>query len=237
MTHRMEKVSKTFDRYHDTYYETVNNAIAFSGLHVDFFTRVKAWYLLEEAKRHFTHLDLLSVADIGCGVGNIHPLLSSLFGNITGIDISQASLEIASEANPDIAYKHYNGNTLPLADNSLDLAFSICVMHHVPPPGWLHFLEEIQRSLKPGGLMVIFEHNPLNPLTRRVVNNCPFDADAVLLPARSLSSLVEKAGFSNPETRFILSIPAQNSLLRKIDRVFSKIPLGAQYFVSAQRPY
>ena len=50
------------------------------------------------------------------------------------------------------------------------------------------------RVLRPGGIAAIFEHNPLNPLTRRVVSNCVFDEDAVLLRRRRARGLLRQAG-------------------------------------------
>jgi hypothetical protein len=38
--------------------------------------------------------------------------------------------------------------------------------------------------LKEDGHFIIFEHNPINPVTRHLVKNCPFDADAVLLSTK-----------------------------------------------------
>ena len=42
---------------------------------------------------------------------------------------------------------------------------------------------ELKRVLRAGGACVIFEHNPLNPLTVQAVNTCPFDENAVLIKA------------------------------------------------------
>ena len=123
---------------------------------------------------------------------------------------------------------------MPYADSSFDLAFTICVLHHVPPVQWPTFVSEMKRVLKPGGLALIFEHNPRNPLTMRAVNNCPFDEDAVLLRSEETEGLMRDAGFQAIESRFILSVPAAGKVLRGLDLVFSKLPFGAQYYVMAK---
>jgi hypothetical protein len=82
---------------------------------------------------------------------------------------------------------------------------------------------------------LVFEHNPRNPLTMRAVNSCPFDEDAVLLKAETTVRLLENAGFRDAVQRYILSVPAGNRMLRKVDSVFSRVPLGAQYYVSAKK--
>lgn len=227
--------AETFDEYQNKYNDTVNNAVSFTGLNVDFFTKVKAGYLLELAKENLGPTKDLSALDIGCGVGNFHPLLQNEFSALHGVDVSGASIERAAANNPDVKYESYDGMRLPYADASFDLAFTICVVHHVPPANWKNFAAEMHRVLRPGGLALVFEHNPQNPLTMRAVNSCPFDEDAVLLRSKETISLMSGAGFSDVKARFILSIPAGNGFLRKIDRVFSKIPFGAQYYVSAKR--
>ena len=82
---------------------------------------------------------------------------------------------------------------------------------------------------------MIFEHNPINPLTMRVVNNCPFDEDAVLLKSKKSMSLLSSADFNQVKRRYILTIPAFNKLFRAIDRLFSWMGLGTQYYVTGTK--
>jgi SAM-dependent methyltransferase len=119
---------------------------------------------------------------------------------------------------------------LPYPGGSFDAASAVCVFHHVPVANRVHLAQDVRRVLRAGGLFAIFEHNPLNPLTMHVVNNCEFDKDAVLLRRRETESLIEKAGFRDVDTRFILTLPAKGRIPRGVDRLFARIPLGAQYF-------
>ena len=230
-----KKTAETFDEYQQRYSEVVNDAVGFTGMGVDFFTRVKAGYIAELAVEHFGSTQQLEVLDIGCGVGNFHGLLQPVFSNISGVDVSEASVEHARSRHPSIEYKTYDGRRLPYDDASFDIAFTICVMHHVPPEDWTNFAAEMKRVLKPGGLALVFEHNPRNPLTMRAVNTCPFDEDAVLLKSTKTVSLLDGAGFETTDSRFILSIPAGNRFLRRIDRLFSRLPFGAQYYVAGTK--
>ena len=61
----------------------------------------------------------------------------------------------------------------------------------------------------------------------------PFDADAVLLRNETAEALMSTAGFKQVHSRFILSIPAANTWLRRVDGLFSRLHFGAQYYVSA----
>jgi SAM-dependent methyltransferase len=233
MDSEQARTARTFDAYKDTYSRTIDESVAFTGLSTDFFTRVKAGYILDLVRRKFGASDKVSALDIGCGIGNYHGLLAPYLGKLSGVDVSSESIEVARRRDLPVSYDVYDGTTLPYGDGCFDLAFAICVVHHVPQALWNVFASEMRRVLKSGGLALVFEHNPRNPLTMRVVNSCPFDADAVLLRSETAQSLLLTAGFRQVHSGFILSIPAANAWLRRIDRIFSSLPFGAQYYVSA----
>ena len=92
------------------------------------------------------------------------------------------------------------------------------------------FTRELRRVVKPGGVALIFEHNPYNFLTRRVVSSCIFDKDAILLKPRETRELLKEAGFTKVAIRYILTIPPANLPLQIADRLFGRFPLGAQYY-------
>lgn len=230
------RTARTFDAYEGSYSDSVTDSIRFSGLKADFFTRVKADYIKDIAHRHFADPAAVQALDIGCGIGNYHPLLDDFFQSIDGAEVSAASADTARRRNPSVTYSVYDGKTLPYPDESFDLAFTICVMHHVPPPAWPNFVAEMYRVLKPGGLALVFEHNPGNPLTMRAVNNCPFDEDAVLLTRKETADLFRGRGFESLRSGYILTLPAGNRLLRRFDGFFAQLGIGAQYYVAATRP-
>ena len=63
-------------------------------------------------------------------------------------------------------------------------------------------LAEIRRVLKPQGLLFVFEHNPLNPLTRHAVDTCPFDENAVLIRAPKMRRRVLDAAFAEARINY-----------------------------------
>ena len=67
----------------------------------------------------------------------------------------------------------------------------------------------MRRVCRPGGLIVLFEHNPWNPLTRRAVRGCEFDRDAELLSRREASRLLSEAGVEDRRGRYILFFTAE----------------------------
>ena len=86
---------------------------------------------------------------------------------------------------------------------------------------------------RPGGLMMVFEHNPLNPATRYIVATCPFDENAVLLGAPALRRSQEKAGFDGVSVAYTGFFPGRLRALRPLERFMSALPLGAQYYTVA----
>jgi ubiquinone/menaquinone biosynthesis C-methylase UbiE len=225
-----------FDAYRDSYSNEIDKSLAFSGQSQDFFTKVKADYILDILEQEFknTGSQPLNLLDVGCGHGLIHPYLKNqerVSINITGIDVAASVIDLARQNNAGITYDTYDGTILPYADNSFSFAYAICVMHHVPPAQWGAFLREMKRVVKPGGLIAIFEHNPLNPLTRKIVNNCSLDENAVLLRAGFLENLFQKIGLTRTEKKFILFTPFNNSFFRMLDKKLGWLPLGAQYYI------
>jgi SAM-dependent methyltransferase len=222
--------SSQFDTYSESYNEVVNSALAFTGMKVDFFTTVKMNYLIDSIGRLLSNAHAANVLDVGCGVGNGHPLLAGRVGRLTGIDVSQRCIDRAREKNPLVEYATFGGINLPFDDRNFDVVFAASVFHHVSLADRPALTGEIRRVLRAAGLFVIFEHNPRNPLTRRVVNSCEFDRDAILLDSMACESLMVNSGFYDVETRFILTLPAGGRLLRALDRIFSALPIGAQYY-------
>jgi hypothetical protein len=76
---------------------------------------------------------------------------------------------------------------------------------------------------------VIYEHNPKNPLTRKVVRDCAFDRDAVLLTMRQTRQLLSSAGCSDVKASSILTLPPIGGFIEKLDGLFAKLPFGSQY--------
>ncbi len=222
-----------FDHFSSSYEEEINRSLGVLGGKAEYFTRVKAAYLLELVASHFGATRKANLLDVGCGTGGTHPFISHALGSVTGTDISSDSLERAAQRNPANRYLHYDGKRLPFADASFDVVTAFGVMHHVPPAQWQNFSAEMRRVAKSGGLAVVFEHNPANPWTCRIVSNCDFDDDAVLLRQRELRGLFHDAGFGSVSSRSILSIPSFGKTTRAVDLFLGRLGLGAQYFVTA----
>ncbi len=224
-------MAELFDAYGTTYQDVVSDSIRFSGLKHDFFMRAKADLIHRRllAEGRLEPGDRLRALDVGCGIGALHPYLRDFFTTLDGCDVSGESIERARQDNVGNAYAAYDGSRLPYRDHTFGFALTVCVVHHVPPPQWPAFLSEMRRVLRPGGIACIIEHNPFNPATRLAVMRCPFDEDAVLLRSATLRRLLAVAGFQDIEQEFFCLLPSARPTARRIERLLSGIPAGAQY--------
>lgn len=163
----------------------------------------------------------------------MHRHLGPLAGRLEGIDVSPGLVEEAARQNPAGRYRTYDGGRLPYEDGAFDLTFAICVLHHVDPPARAGFVREVLRVTRPGGLVAVFEHNPLNPLTRLVVRRCAFDEGVVLVRRRALERLLAGPAAGDVASRYLLFTPWKSAWA--LERPLGRVPLGAQYVTYATR--
>ena len=105
------------------------------------------------------------------------------------------------------------------------------VFHHVEPIERKETLLKIKMLLKPGGKIIIFEHNPLNPVTRYIVSQCPFDKDAEIILRRKFLKLTADCGLKTDGKKYILFFPWSPKIFRKMEKLLGFMPLGAQYML------
>jgi len=236
--HKPTEQTQEFDGYKDHYSQDIEDALSFAGQSHDFYMQAKVNYLEKFIGLHNQENAPLQILDVGCGHGLSHSYFQDKYKGriiLQAVDPAASVIEDAQKQNPNIAYKSNDGKTLPYDDNSFDIVQTICVMHHVPPQQWTHFIKEMQRVTKIGGHIIVFEHNPYNPITRHIVNNCPLDENAVLLNKGVLKSTMREAGLSDIQQDFILFFPFRHHLFRLIEKWLTWLPLGAQYVSYAQK--
>ncbi len=233
-----------FDQYADAYSDQIENDLSFFKQDHFFYLKVKADHLLKRAFQRAPHKAAtdaqdISILDVGCGHGITHSyLMEHGRGRIDlhGTDTAEKVIGMARELNPQCQYTVAPEDRLPYPDNSFDVVTATCVVHHVPPAQWTDFLREMGRVAKPGGSIAIFEHNPFNPVTSRIVKNCPLDENAVLLSATKLKAHLRAAGLRNDRHDYILFFPIDSAAARRVEKAISWLPLGAQYAVYATKP-
>ncbi|NGX51196.1 MAG: Trans-aconitate 2-methyltransferase [Chlamydiae bacterium] len=217
-----------FDEYTDNYEELLEDQLSFFSSSRDYFSAYKVQLLKRSLDR-----TPKKILDFGCGIGLSLPHLLEAFqgSEIYGSDISLKSLESARQNYPKVTIL----DTLEESSESFDLIFLAGVIHHVPPRDRPLVMQQIQSLLTPGGEVCIFEHNPFNPITRRIVSNCPFDKGVVLVPKQELKRLMKAISIEPTKSEYCLFFPASLRALRAAERFLSWLPLGGQYFVMGKK--
>lgn len=216
-----------FDEYAQQYKTLHENAISASGEGAEYFHDYKVACL----KRLGISVGD-KVLDYGCGIGNLVQRLSESCA-VSGYDPSSKSLEVCHFQAPS-ARLFSRPEDIPV--NEFDVAILSCVLHHVDPVHRNRVLMNVFGALKPGGRVAIFEHNPWNPLTVRVVKLCPFDEGVVLLPANELRTRCAEVGFISVRTEYIVFFPKFLSWFRSLEPLLSSCPFGAQTMTTGIKP-
>jgi trans-aconitate methyltransferase len=223
-------VSKVdFDHYANEYERLAASQTRLFDADSGYFARYKV-----ELMQRVSGLARGAILDFGCGIGRSLPHLRALFpdSRIVGCDPSAASLAVARCECPDGAFAQ--PQDIEPAPR-FDLIFASCVFHHIEPGKRMEALGYCLERLRPGGSLFVFEHNPYNPVTRHLVNTCPFDADAVLLARAETVSLMKKAGLEPSAAAYCLFFPQMLAALRPLEAWLGWLPLGGQYFVAGRK--
>ena len=126
--------------------------------HFDAYFRVLDWDALPKNAR---------AADIGCGTGRWAKRVAPRVHQLTLVDASPAALEVARANLSDhdnCEFVSASVGDLPLEDASLDLVYSLGVLHHVPDTAAA--ISACAQKLKPGAPLVLylyyrFDNRPL----------------------------------------------------------------------------
>lgn len=230
-----ERTFDDFDAYADEYRSIHTKNIQLSGADSLYFAHMKVALL-----RSFEKNSSAKLLDIGCGDGATELFMLQHFPDwqINAIDISEKSIAAAMARKlPAVSFSVYNGTRTSFDDNSFDIIFMAGVLHHIDYGLHQVIIKEIYRLLKKGGRLYLFEHNPLNPLTRYLVNTCVFDKDARLLKSNYTIRLLKNARLKISDQRFIIFFPRKGLLGRLVflEKYLQWLPFGGQYFIRAIR--
>jgi ubiquinone/menaquinone biosynthesis C-methylase UbiE len=237
-------VSMEFDEYAKDYSGGMEVGLKKSlGGTFDAFVRVKAKWLMMDLERSplSQRLQALRLLDFGCGTGSMMEMLRKLGfrGSIEGCDVSEGMLAEAAArwtCGPVPPLHRCEIGRTPFPSNHFDLIVVSCVFHHIAPELRQKVLKEIVRITSPGGRLVVFEHNPHNPITRLIVERTPIDRCAVLLTAREMHDAMRHVGIVGLRTHYLMFFPPVLTSLQRFERFLEWLPLGGQYAVVGSRP-
>jgi SAM-dependent methyltransferase len=106
--------------------------------------------------------------ELGCGVGRIGRELADSCAHWAGADISENMLSNAAERLKDkvnVRFHQLSRTSLDmLEDSSIDKAYSIAVFCHMDKEDLFIYMQELNRVLKPGGLIFVETWNLDHPV-------------------------------------------------------------------------
>lgn len=222
------------DRWDPARYEAeLGRGLVLSGEDSSFFARGRVARVAEVC-RH-AGLAPSALLEFGCGTGINLPWLRDAFpgARLVGLERSPEMLSAARG--------RFAGEPIELVRDeafdetgTIDLVFVNGVFHHIEPSERPAAIAAIRQCMAPGGLLALFENNPLNPGAMWVMKRIPFDRDARPIWPWALVRLVREAGFTVPRVRSYFYFPRALRLLRPLEPALERLPLGAQYAVYAR---
>jgi SAM-dependent methyltransferase len=221
-----------FDGYAERYQAELHRGVGLSGESGDFFARERVRWLGDRLGE--LGASPRAVVDIGCGTGSSIPLLHQRFQTtrLTGLDISEKSLELARRDHPSAVFATPAQRT-PTGDD--ELVFCNGLFHHISKPERAATVDYIRRSLAPGGLFALWENNAWSPAARLVMWRIPFDRDADPVFPFQAEALMRQGGFEVLRTDFLFFFPRALRALRPVEPLLRRMPLGAQYLVLGRK--
>jgi ubiquinone/menaquinone biosynthesis C-methylase UbiE len=174
--------------------------------------------------------------DVGCGTGVLAQRLADTGYEMTGLDPSAGMLDVMRKRTSKVRAVHGSATDMPFDDSSFDLALSVAVMHHIAEPSAVRkTLAEMVRVVRPGGTVLIWDHNPRNPYWGPLMARVPQDTgEERLVPESEMIAGLQAAGVRGVQTRSLGFVPdfVPPRALRAaaaIERGVERVPLLRRY--------
>lgn len=147
-----------------------------------------------------------AVLDVGCGRGEWLQLLSETGIQARGIDQNSILVQHCRDLSLDVVESDALVYLRSLPEDSLNAVTAFHLVEHLPLETLIRFIDEVGRTLKPGGLMILETPNPENLL----VGSCNFYLDPTHenpIPAQTMQLLLEARGFRCEEVFKLHPVP------------------------------
>ena len=145
------------------------------------------------------------ILDLGSGRGDWLRLLSKEGFNPRGVEVNEVFAETTRNEGFDVTHGEMMVYLARQPDDSFDLITAFHLIEHLNPDTMIRLLEEIRRTLKPGGRVFIETPSPEN----LVVAACNFYADPTHhkpVNPHTLMFILKKMGFTELGLQFLHSV-------------------------------
>lgn len=242
----MDKNKTTeFDNYAKDYEYGFDNPIKklLGSKPDDFFNTKINWLNNFIKKVPYLENKKIEILDFGCGTGLFLKQLKNLNlnANLSGVEISVKMLEAAKKnLGPDFYNRLYllPDDLQKITHQKYDLIILSSVLHHIDVNQRTKTFYNLSELLNPKGFLIIFEHNPLNPITKLVVKNTKIDKNAILLKPQEIVEYFTKTGqFDFFKLEYIMFFPPRlnTKITTTLEKKLARIPFGAQYVIVGRK--
>ena len=147
--------------------------------------------------------------DVGCGTGVLAQRLAEAGYEMRGVEPSQGMLDVLAERAPAVDAVRAYGTELPFEDDAFDLVYCVATMHHIADPAQVRgTLAEMVRVARPGGDVLVWDHNPRNPYWKRLMAKVPQDDGTErLIPEAEVVGGLRAAGAEITESAQLGFVP------------------------------
>lgn len=168
------------------------------------------------------------VLDIGCGRGEWLEILSQDGVRARGLDRNRVFIEQCRQRGFDVVEADALAYLQSLPNGSLSAATSFHLVEHLPFEMLMKLLDEIVRTLRPGGLLILETPNPENV----IVGSYSFYADPTHrnpIPSPTLQFLLESRGLSRIEVMKLrpwdaAKLDGDTELVKRFNEFFYSAP-------------
>lgn len=172
-----------------------------------------------------------SILDVGCGTGVVASRLAAHGYEVTGADPSAGMLDHLRSSDPRVEAVQASATELPFEDGRFDLTMCVAVMHHIADPEAVRTsLIEMVRVTKPGGLVLVWDHNPRNPYWKNLMARVPQDdgSERLIPEVEVVSGLVEGGAvlLSADQLGFVPDFvpPSMLGLAQRLESSVERVP-------------
>ncbi len=177
------------------------------------------------------------VLDVGCGRGEWLELLSSEGIEAEGVDRNRIFIEDCRANGLNVVEQDALLYLRSLPDESLNAVTTFHLVEHLRFETLIKFIDEIVRTLKPGGMFIVETPNPENFM----VGSCNFYADPTHrnpIPSQTLQFLLEARGLGSINVlklrpREAANIEGDSELVKRFNEYFYSAP---DYGIVARKP-
>ena len=219
-----------FDKYSGKYKKLLKDSFPRFFQNIDYYSEYKVNKIFNLRKKTKTK----TILDFGCGVGLSLKFFQKYFPDVIlwGYDSSSLSLKRIINDKNSI---NLTDSIESIPKNYFDVVFIANTFHHINEIEHEKTLNLLKSLVKPDGLIYIFEHNSLNPVTKIIFSRSDLDKNAKMVPIKRFYELANSCEMKVVLKKYTLFFPQQLSFLKNLEKFISWVPLGTQYLIVMQK--